>query len=406
MEFTYKTDLYSSYLLITVDDSLSHNKYSFKMLENNRIKGVLECKKRMEDGKTYLYLDITGKKNLSQEYRDREMSFFELTDLFQNLIIILEALREYLLTERMVIFEPEFIYRDIESGNLLLAVVPWEREEEYPLRKLAEFLLEKINHLEENGVSAAYHFYRSQSQPQFSIYQFQGILEKENILNRQKENALEVKEIEGDKKEENLIMYEEKEENYEIQESVPSSFFWVLSMISSLGILCLTFLPFIKKNQKLACFVLSAVLMIIGIGSKIIREIKQRNENKSISPGLKDEQEYYITEGEETVFFTDTSPVTYLQLQWKEKGKQKEMEIKDLPITIGKKKEQVSLMLSDPSVSRIHCRIIEHEGEPALIDLGSTNGTYLNGIRLNKEEILQIEKNDEILIGKVKLLVV
>ena len=38
MEFTYKTDLYSSYLLITVDDSLSHNKYSFKMLENNRIK--------------------------------------------------------------------------------------------------------------------------------------------------------------------------------------------------------------------------------------------------------------------------------------------------------------------------------------------------------------------------------
>ena len=146
--------------------------------------------------------------------------------------------------------------------------------------------------------------------------------------------------------------------------------------------------------------------MIIGIGSRLIREIKQRNQINIVGSDLEEEQTHYITEGEETVFFTDTSPVAYLRLQWKEKGKQKEMEVKDLPITIGKKKEQVSLVLSDPSVSRIHCRIIEHEGEPALIDLGSTNGTYLNGIRLNKEEILKIEKNDEILIGKVKIVVV
>ena len=406
MEFTYKTDLYSSYLLIMVDDSLSHDKYSFKMLENNRIKGVLECKRRIEDGKTYLYLDITGKKNLCQEYRDREMSFQELTDLFQNLISVLESLREYLLTEKMVVLEPEFIYRDIESGNLSLAVIPWEREEEYPLRKLAEFLLEKINHLEENGVSAAYHFYRSQSQPQFSIYQFQGILEKENILSRQKENTLEVKIIEKEKQEEKVIIEEEKEEYLEIQEENSPSFFWILSIISSVGIFFLGCLPLIQKNQKLACFVLSGILMFVGIGSKMIRVIKQKNKSKLIGENTEEKQEYYTDGGEETIFFSDTSPVTYLRLQWKEKGKEREIEVKDLPITIGKKKEQVSLMLSDSSVSRIHCRIVEHEGEPALMDLDSTNGTFLNGIRLNREEILQIEKNDEILVGKVKLLVV
>ena len=40
------------------------------------------------------------------------------------------------------------------------------------------------------------------------------------------------------------------------------------------------------------------------------------------------------------------------------------------------------------------------------MDLGSTNGTSLNGIKLKKEEVLEIVKNDEILIGNIRLLVV
>ena len=40
------------------------------------------------------------------------------------------------------------------------------------------------------------------------------------------------------------------------------------------------------------------------------------------------------------------------------------------------------------------------------MDLNSTNGTYLNGLPVKNGEIQEIEKNDEILIGKVKVLVV
>jgi pSer/pThr/pTyr-binding forkhead associated (FHA) protein len=40
------------------------------------------------------------------------------------------------------------------------------------------------------------------------------------------------------------------------------------------------------------------------------------------------------------------------------------------------------------------------------MDMNSTNGTWLNGMRLKQGEIIEIEKNDEILIGKVRVIVV
>ena len=69
-------------------------------------------------------------------------------------------------------------------------------------------------------------------------------------------------------------------------------------------------------------------------------------------------------------------------------------------------KEEVSLCISDVSVSRIHCKFVEKEGRPAILDMNSTNGTFLNGLPVKAGEILEIEKNDEIHLGKVTLHVV
>lgn len=400
MEIKYQTDLYASYLQISMEESADYNKYSFKMLEKNKIKGVLGCKRRVENGKSYLSIDITGKKNLYQEYQEREMNLEELTDLFQNLIKIMEEIREYLLTEKMAVLEPEFIYKDMDNGKIYLTVVPWEREEEFPLRKLAEFLLEKMKPTDENGITAAYYFYRGQSQPQFSIYQFLSVLEKENIISRKKENIKE----KGKKNEEEIYEKEALEKEYkepEVKEnkSKENKYLWIVCIVLSFVILTLSFLPFLEKNQKIACISFSIATFIMGIIMKLIK-------NKSNMEKKEETEREKIEEEEETIFFRSTQSREILKIQWKDKNKKKEMEIRDLPMTIGKKKEQVTLYLSDLSVSRIHCKIFEEEGKIVIMDLESTNGTYLNGIKLNKQEKQEIVKNDEILIGKVKLLVV
>ena len=96
----------------------------------------------------------------------------------------------------------------------------------------------------------------------------------------------------------------------------------------------------------------------------------------------------------------------YLKLQWKEKGRKKQFILKEFPCTVGKMKEDTNLCISDISVSRIHCRFIERENKICIMDLNSTNGTFLNGLPIKSGEVLEIEKNDEILIGKVKLSIV
>jgi hypothetical protein len=72
-----------------------------------------------------------------------------------------------------------------------------------------------------------------------------------------------------------------------------------------------------------------------------------------------------------------------------------------LPITVGKMEGCVDRVLKDNSVSRMHCRFVGEGDRVAVLDLGSTNGTYRNGVRLRPQEKTYIEAGDEIRIGRV-----
>ncbi len=61
------------------------------------------------------------------------------------------------------------------------------------------------------------------------------------------------------------------------------------------------------------------------------------------------------------------------------------------------------LRLHDNAVSRHHCLIRVRGGELSLADLGSSNGTYLNGTRVLSQTALQT--GDEIRIGAARYLV-
>ena len=54
-------------------------------------------------------------------------------------------------------------------------------------------------------------------------------------------------------------------------------------------------------------------------------------------------------------------------------------------------------------VSRLHAVIKIIEEKPNIVDLGSSNGTYLNGIRLDPHLEIPLEHGDIISLGKLKL---
>ena len=398
MEVKCRADLYSNYLLVEIPEGIDLQTYAFKMIEKNRIKGVLSTKVRMEDGQGYLYLDIGNRRNLVDIYKDKELDLEEMTKIFQGLLPILEDLKNYLLSEKMILLDPAYIFEEEEENRYGIVILPWQ--DDVPnYRRMAEFFLEKINHKDENGVNAAYHFYRQQSQGLFSINQFMPVLEKENILKRQKKNKDVMvqppqpvewypSEIEEAKTE---------EEEAEKEATGIGKYVFLLLALLAMGV---QFVNLVPSRIKLSC--IAASLVFLGIFFLLLFKKKEMREEKiEISSPMQEEWEVG-----ETLFFESRDVEDRWKLQWKERGRLKQVVLEDFPCKVGKIKEEVSIVMNDVSVSRVHCQFVKKENKIAIMDLNSTNGTCLNGLPLDSGEIIEIEKNDEILIGKVKVLVV
>jgi signal transduction histidine kinase/pSer/pThr/pTyr-binding forkhead associated (FHA) protein len=86
--------------------------------------------------------------------------------------------------------------------------------------------------------------------------------------------------------------------------------------------------------------------------------------------------------------------LTLLVLQGPDKGRR--FELPDAPALVGR--DSRSLPLSDNTVSRRHCDLIPVDGEWMVRDLGSANGTYVNGGRVLNNAPLKI--GDQLRVGR------
>ena len=70
--------------------------------------------------------------------------------------------------------------------------------------------------------------------------------------------------------------------------------------------------------------------------------------------------------------------------------------IKDA-LTLGRSPD-ADVLLDDPYASEFHLRLVSEDDRLTLHDLGSTNGTYLNGRRVTNPVVLS--KSDSLQVGK------
>jgi len=71
----------------------------------------------------------------------------------------------------------------------------------------------------------------------------------------------------------------------------------------------------------------------------------------------------------------------------------------DKDLTLVGRKEECDLRLDHKSVSKMHCVIVKTDGLLMVRDLGSTNGTRVNGTRVRRAALLP---NDQLTIARFK----
>ena len=79
----------------------------------------------------------------------------------------------------------------------------------------------------------------------------------------------------------------------------------------------------------------------------------------------------------------------------KSDGSVLKLEFTDQPLTLGRGKD-ADVQIMDNEISRIHCAIRIWEGDCIVKDLGATNGTFVNGVRV---DLSKLQHGDRIRIG-------
>ena len=73
----------------------------------------------------------------------------------------------------------------------------------------------------------------------------------------------------------------------------------------------------------------------------------------------------------------------------------------DGELILGREQGSADLVLDDPGVSRRHARVLPENGGVIVEDLGSSNGTYVNGQRISGP--VEVAAGDEVQLGATRL---
>ena len=153
MEKEYISSYNRNYLKIKPQGELQGKlRYQYQILTGKKLEGILGADFHIHNGESGLYYDITGKVNLPTLFSKKKISLNFMNRFIGSLETALWSLKQYLLDERNLMLQPEYLYVDMDNvqnqsspeGSLYFVYCPYYTEtEERDVEPLFTFLLEK-----------------------------------------------------------------------------------------------------------------------------------------------------------------------------------------------------------------------------------------------------------------------
>lgn len=386
----YVRSVNCNYERILLDEKPDEKRYQYGILARGGVKGLLSCGLRFINGQAYLYYDISSRQNVAQLFSDRCIGREWIRDFAWSLRQIQQELGRFLLDAGNIVWYPEHVFQDLESNVFSFLYVPYHKEESSFL-KLVEFWVEHIDYGDDILVDYVYRLYE-QIAGNGEIYLQSRFFEDIKCLDaaavREPGQTVRAGEeaLEADGK---AAQAGEGGVEEDISLTEPGEKDCGPAKTDKKGILGI----FEGRKQR---------------GKKIREDYRasmhQAMEEYAVAEDISYNEEPYGEEAYgQTIYIEAADETKRRYCLYKPEGKMLARLEKPV-LSIGKKKEEVDLVLDDVSVSRLHARIIMDRGSAFLEDLNSTNGTFKNGLRLGPYEKRKLEEGDEIKCGKAVLI--
>lgn len=397
IQLQYRKSMNHNYLVADLPDGAEED-YRLEMISRNNIPGLLKAVRRMNEGKEQIYYEISSLQPLSRIYDHKEIKKSEAAVLLRGIVDVFRSIQEYMLTEGGLILDPGNLYLDPENLKPGLLYIPWSgKVMQESLLQLTEYMMEHIDQSDPTAAMWTYRLYKTSKNENCVLGDIERLIADK--AEQEMDRAMPVNETAYHRETDVLPQIEDIKDIDEEEDKEDERKQGFFSRIFGSGT---------KDKEKKTENKTSK-----KDGKKkqgILNQKKKDNENEEDMfemPDFSDafsDMDIINPEDEDygkTVFIgqTDVKPENILV----EKNKGKQYRINSFPFTIGKVKNCVDLPLTDNSVSRIHARLFMQNGRVYLQDCHSTNGTFINGVQLEAEEQVMLEKEDEIGIGRVRL---
>lgn len=369
MEIAYKKDGNENYMIIKKHD-VDESDYKFQMIINNNIEGIIPLKIKNINNEQELFYNTTSMLSVDNMFAKKGMNGEELFELIKSIKKLFDNMKEFFLDSGSILFDTDKIFIKRCTKKYMFCYCPQnESSVQENLRNLFDSLLEYVDHNDRKAVLIAYEIQRMTVNDDFTI---QDLLEcaERNIKDAQIEEQKVVLKTDFPI---NKIKYDTEEESKN---------------------------NLLKKLSKL-----------FRTKNKFKSEKELENEdtytnNLSEYACVGGEINGYDAEEEDaTMLLTGAGPIATITLRSINLEEQLAITPNTFPCVIGNSRKSSDFLVNNPVISRVHMRVLEETAGYYVEDLNSTNGTFVNDVRLIPHQPKEIVLGDKITLANVDFIV-
>lgn len=452
----YRTDGNHKFLILSGDGHEENDSFRVRMLEENRISGLLPCTVQRMDGRFLFYYTVTDQISLEEALREKRMDRSLIQLLFTGAAGAMDSLTEYLLDSNGLLMRPDCIFLDRRQERISFCFFPFQEDMREQLRSLGEYILPKLDPGDREAAGIGYAFYGYCSENRANLISAELFLrflhrddrpdkkeEEERELQRQREDrsllldaffAEEESPEPGlfgkfrkQRKEDPAGKREKNSASERKKHRISRKYSAIAIVITTAAAIAAAVLP-AYFGYRTAGPVLSSVILV-GAAVGFVLYYKNSKTDRTRDAGFpadmfrveekpadrsadvkctadRHQEPARNAEEQETVFLQaesgTASPQKSRAVLSPEAGSglQPLSLCRDLHL-VGKSRQSADLPVPVSVVSRLHARLFWDGTAYRLLDLNSRNGTFVNGIRLEPGGICSLKSGDSICFGNV-----
>jgi hypothetical protein len=426
--------------------------YDSALLQYHVVPYLLPIEVREMDGACELYYRLQYRTTLKSVLGHLALTGRRMGNIMQSIVGALESVEEYMIEPEMIMWKTEYIFIEADTGKLQFCYYPDESQRQGSIKEVLTEILQVVDKRDEETTLLLLHFFNLITEPECSLEQLKSFLrEKIGENDRPEEGYFNASNHKTDwqiaKREDNHEKQREKKaENRKIskkeddsnQESTVEKLVKTLLLLTAavnfilIALLLVEILTYDYIGYLLVAMAVLIVLTIVYMSisneespDDIMKEYFEENGSMqgevNGQPQIHVVHEEYSTSqqefyGETTVLSPDSHDDTEreivveeyprpLVLASFEKGKYPAIQIEKSTV-VGCMEEGCNYLLKERGISRMHAKLMKKEDGLYLLDLNSTNGTFLNGESLISGEDVKIEEGDIVAFAKCEYMVV